>query len=96
MGAVRIGVSASGEDVDAQTRAYAEYRLFSRLAASSDRVSDAEIALIGSHGRLCMAVCSISVTLQQGGCLRIWARAQHIYDAIDQAVERAAKGVHVS
>lgn len=92
---MRIGVSASGEEVDAQTRAYAEYRLFSRLA-STDLVSDAAIALIGRGGRLRMAVCAIDVTLNQGKCLRIRARAQHIYDAIDQAVERAAKGVHVS
>jgi hypothetical protein len=91
---VKIGVSATGEGIDPQTRAYAEYRLFSRLAPSEERVTGAAIALIGTNGRPRMAVCSISLDLHHGGRLRVSARAPHIYDAIDQAVEGAAKGVH--
>jgi hypothetical protein len=93
---VKIGVSGAGDGVDTQTYAYAEYRLFSRLAPARDRVSNAAIALIGTSDRLPVAVCSISVSLQQGGQVRVSARAPHIYDAIDQAVDGAAKGVHTA
>lgn len=93
---MKIGVSAAGDGIDPQTRAYAEYRLFSRLAPSRARVGDAAIALIGTNGRPRLAVCSISVSLLHGGHVRVSARAPHIYDAIDQAVEGAAKGVHAT
>lgn len=92
---MKIGVSAVGDGIGPQTRAYAEYRLFSRLAPAEERVSGAAIALIGAGGGPRMAVCSISLNFHRGGHVRVSARAPHIYDAIDQAVEGAAKGVHV-
>ena len=96
---MKIGVSATGDGIGPQTRAYAEYRLFSRLAAADERVTGAAIALIGTSGqdgRPRLAVCSISLHLNHGGHVRVSARAPHIYDAIDQAVDGAAKGVHTS
>lgn len=93
---MRIGVSTAGDGVDAQTRAYAEYRLFSRLGASRDAVTGAAIALVGATPGRQVATCSIAVSLDHGGSVRVSAHAPHIYEAIDQAVEGAAKGVHAS
>jgi ribosome-associated translation inhibitor RaiA len=93
--ALRIAVSGVGADIDGQTRAYAEYRLFSRLAGARDHVDHALIALRGG-GEQGAARCAITITLRSGGLCTASARAQHIYDAIDQAVESAAKGVQHS
>lgn len=90
--ALRIAVSGVGPDIDGQTRAYAEYRLFSRLAGAPDIVDHALVALRGG-GSQGAARCAITITLRSGELCTASARAQHIYDAIDQAVESAAKGV---
>ena len=95
---MRVGVTSAGTGVDSQTRAYAEYRFVSRLAAARDRISGAEIALLGwtGGGRPAEPMCAISITLQEGGHVRVTARAPHIYHAIDKAVEGAAEGVQTS
>ena len=89
---IRIAVTGAGEAIDGQTRAYAEYRLFSRLTAARDRIDHALVALRGggAHG---VPRCAITLTLRTGGLLAADARAAHIYDAIDRAVDLAAEGV---
>lgn len=101
--AIRIDVSSAGGPLDGQTRAYAEYRLFSRLAPSRAAVDYATIALVdpgdaagAAHASAPQAICTISIALHQGKRVRVSARAPHIYDAIDRAVDGAAKGVHTS
>ena len=91
--ALRIAVTGLGDEVDGQTRAYAEYRLFSRLAAAREPVDHALIVLRGG-GAQGAARCAITLTLCSGGLRSADARASHIYDAIDRAVESAAQGVH--
>lgn len=90
---IRIDVSSAGGAIDGQTRAYAEYRLFSRLAQARGRVDFAGVALIDASEHTGRAVCSITVTLRNGTRVRVSAKAPHIYDAIDRAVDQAAKGV---
>lgn len=89
---IRIVVTGAGDDVDGQTRAYAEYRLFSRLVPASDRVAHALVALRGggAHGA---PRCAITIALRSGDLRTAQARAAHIYDAIDKAVDAAARGV---
>lgn len=95
---IRIDVSAAGGSFDGQTRAYAEYRLFSRLAPLRARVDHATIALLDPRdaGDGVRAICTITIALHRGARVRVSARAPHIYDAIDRAVEGAARGVHSS
>lgn len=90
---VRIAVTGAGDDIDGQTRAYAEYRLFSQLAAARDRIDHA-LVVLRAGGAQGAARCAITLTLRTGGLLSADARAAHIYDAIDRAVARAAEGVH--
>ena len=91
-GTIRIAVTGLGGGVDGQTRAYAEYRLFSRLASARDLVDHALVALGG--GSRGAARCAITLTLRSGEVRSTDARASHLYDAIDRAVESAAQGVH--
>lgn len=102
-GAIRIDVSSAGGALDGQTRAYAEYRLFSRLAPSRAAVDYATIALVdpgdvaaADDAPAPRAICTISIALHHGKRVRVSARAPHIYDAIDRAVDGAARGVHAS
>lgn len=93
---IRIDVSSTGGPLDGQTRAYAEYRLFSRLAPEGAAVDWATVALIEPDEHARLAVCTISISLHHGKRVRVSARAPHIYDAIDRAVDGAARGVHSS
>lgn len=106
-GVIRIDVSSAGGPLDGQTRAYAEYRLFSRLAPARAAVDYATIALVDpppaggdtsqpARDVAPRAICTISITLHHGKRVRVSARAPHIYDAIDRAVDGAARGVLAS
>ena len=90
---IRIDVTSAGGAIDGQTRAYAEYRLFSRLAPSRGHVDFAGVALIDASEHAGGAACTITMTLRNGSRVRVSARASHIYDAIDRAVAEAARGV---
>jgi len=89
---IRIVVTGAGDDIDRQTRAYAEYRLFSRLVPAREQVGHALVALRGggAHGT---PRCAITIALRNGELRTADARAAHIYDAIDKAVDAAARGV---
>ena len=86
-----IHVVGDAEAITAQTRAYAEYRLFSVLAGHTHRVSRARIVLQhrpGTHG-----ICTCEVTLLllvKRRRMRIRAQGLHPYAAIDRAIARVA------
>jgi ribosome-associated translation inhibitor RaiA len=84
---MRLTVVDIGRTFSTQTRAYAEYRIFSSVARFSDVVHDANISLTltRAHGA---ARCVVSLTVDDGGRLRISARGRHVYDAIDRAGDR--------
>ena len=75
-----------------QSRAYAEYRLFSVLAPFTESVRDARLSLSGGAvGGL--ATCAVSVTRADGGRVRIRVRGCHAYDAINRAVDRVGRAL---
>lgn len=84
---MRIAVNDIGCTFGRQTRAYAEYRIFSSVARFSDVVHEAGISL-ASRRAGGAARCVVSLTVNDGGRLRVSARGRHVYDAINRAAER--------
>ena len=87
---MRISVTDVGSTFGRQTRAYAEYRIFSTLARFGDVVHDADVSLTSTtptQGP--RALCVVVVTVDDGGALRS-APAPHVYDAINRAAQRIA------
>src|SRR5690606_42045462 len=80
---IRIVVTGAGDDIDRQTRAYAEYRLFSRLVPAREQVGHALVALRGggAHGT---PRCAITIALRNGELRTADARAAHIYDRSEE------------
>lgn len=76
-----------GHTCGGQTRAYAEYRIFSSVARFTDVVHDATISLRPRRAGAA-ARCVVSLTVHDGGRLRVSAGGRHIYDAINRAAER--------
>jgi ribosome-associated translation inhibitor RaiA len=86
---MRIAVTDVGRTFGRQTRAYAEYRLFSSLARFSDVVRDVDVSLASTRptdGP--KAVCAVVVTVTDGSRLHVRARGRHAYDAINRAAQR--------
>jgi ribosome-associated translation inhibitor RaiA len=84
---MRIEVTDIGRTFGRQTRAYAEYRMFSRLALFDDVVRDATVSLTSAQrGR--SVVCSVLVGVKTGAPLRVSARGRHAYDAINRVADR--------
>lgn len=54
---MRIEATDIGRTFGRQTRAYAEYRVFSSLAGFSDVVREAAVSLTGSNDRVCLFAC---------------------------------------
>lgn len=77
---------------DAQTHAYAEYRVFSALAAERLRSVHATVALSAVHGDekagARRVLCTITVSTGEGERLEAVSAEDHPYAAIDRAVER--------
>jgi hypothetical protein len=86
---VRIKVTDIGSAFGSQTRAYAEYRIFSSAARFSEIVDEANISLT-SRRPGGAARCVVSLTVRDGGRLRVNARGRHAYDAINRAAGRVA------
>ena len=88
---MRISVTDIGRTFGRQTRAYAEYRIFSSLARFSDVVRDADVSLISTRPtETSRVLCVVVVTVNDGGRLRVRARGRHAYDAINRAAQRIA------
>jgi ribosome-associated translation inhibitor RaiA len=84
---MRIEVTEIGRAFGRQTRAYAEYRIFSSLAPFTDVVRDADVSLTqAARGR--SVVCSVTVDVEGGTPVRVAARGRHAYDAINRAAAR--------
>jgi hypothetical protein len=93
---VRIELRADGHS-DAQTQAYAEYRVFATLAPLGNMVRDVTITLApadpsGAHpvggARI---VCTVSVVTGPGHRAEVRAKGRHPYEAIDGAARRIRK-----
>jgi ribosome-associated translation inhibitor RaiA len=85
---MRIVVTEVGRSFGGQTRAYAEYRIFSSLVRFSDVVREADIRLTPQAADGCTAGCRVSVTVEGGHCLCVSGLGAHVYGAIDQATQR--------
>jgi len=84
---MKISVTDIGCTFGRQTRAYAEYRIFSSVARFGTVVHEADVSLTSARvGR--RARCVVAVTVDAGGRLRVSARGRHVYDAINRAAER--------
>ena len=82
-----------GEDaISPQARTYAEYRVFAALTqlAEREQVRHARVVLrSASRSGACEAVtCTVTVALDGQNSMRVRARGDHAYAAINRAVER--------
>ena len=87
---MRITVTDIGCTFGRQTRAYAEYRIFSRLARFDTVVHEAEVSLTSARAGG-GARCAVVLRVDDGGTLRVSARGRQVYDAINCAAERISK-----
>lgn len=81
-------IEVTGRAFSTQTRAYAEYRVFSSLARFSD-VRDVKVSLSAPAAGAGTVVCAVAIVVEPGTRARVSARGRHAYDAIDRAAERA-------
>jgi len=96
---MRIEATDIGRAFGRQTRAYAEYRIFSSLAQFSEVVRQAKVSLApAARGR--SVVCSVLVDIETGVPVRVIARGRHAYDAINRVADRVGpalrRHVHVA
>ena len=86
---MRISVTDVGSTFGRQTRAYAEYRVFSSLARFSDVVRNADVSLTLTRAtETSRALCVVVVAVNGGGRVHVHARGRHVYDAINRAAQR--------
>jgi hypothetical protein len=83
---MKIEVADISRTFGRQTRAYAEYRIFSSLAAFSNVVRDVTVSLTSVKSR--SVVCSVWVGLDADAPVHVTARGRHAYDAINRAAAR--------
>ena len=84
---MRINVTDIGRTFGRQTRAYADYRIFSSLASFGDAVRSAAVSLTPvDQGR--SVVCSVLVDVETASPVQVTARGRHAYDAINRAADR--------
>lgn len=89
---MRISVTDIGCTFGRQTRAYAEYRIFSSVARFGDVVHEAGVSLTSRRAGGA-ARCIVSLTMGDGGRLCVSARGRHVYDAINRAAARIGDAV---
>ena len=85
-------IQVRGDDtIDQQARTYAEYRVFAALTqlARAEQVRDVRIALRRNnrHGAGDSVACLITVLVAGSKPIRVLARGEHPYAAINRAVE---------
>ncbi len=91
---LRITVAAD-DQIDPQARAYAEYRVFGRLAPAHG-VRAARVTLRPARRRPDAIECAVLVEHADGRCERFRATGAHTYDAINKAAERLQEEMTVS
>jgi hypothetical protein len=84
---MKIAVTDISRRFGRQTRAYAEYRIFSGLATFGDVVRGATVSL-APGARDHSVVCSVLVALDTGLPVEVSARGRHAYDAINRVADR--------
>jgi ribosome-associated translation inhibitor RaiA len=84
---MKIEVTEIARTFGRQTRAYAEYRIFSSLAQFSDVVREAEVSLTPTASGHSVA-CSVLVSFEKDMPVRVTARGRHAYDAINRVAHR--------
>jgi ribosome-associated translation inhibitor RaiA len=89
--------------VPEQTRAYAEYRMFTGLARLSRLVEDVEVRLDSGSGNGSAGtdgsegtdgadvICVVCVQTTSGKHARVRARGRHLHDAINRAADRISQ-----
>ena len=85
---MRIEAGGVSRAFGRQTRAYAEYRVFSTLARFGHIVHSATVEL--SRAERQFVVCVVTVSTDDGRRVRIEARGRHPYDAINRAADRVS------
>jgi hypothetical protein len=68
---MRIAVTAVGRAFGRQSRAYAEYRVFSSLARFGHVVHEADVSLVPLALGGSTARCTVAVTLEDGRRMRV-------------------------
>ena len=93
---MRIDVHDTQNRFDDQTRAYAEYRVFSALAALADVVHEVGVGLAQAEANDTADVfaCSVSIRMRSGRSLDVASQAQHPYQAIERAAHQVAAFVN--
>ena len=84
---MKIEVTDISRTFGRQTRAYAEYRIFSSLAAFSNVVHEVTVSLT-SGARSRSVVCSVLVGLETDVPVHVTASGRHAYDAINRVADR--------
>ena len=83
---MKIEVTDISRTFGRQTRAYAEFRIFSSLASFSHVVRDVTVSLTsGTRSRTVM--CTVRVGLDTGVPVQVTARGRHAYDAINRVAD---------
>lgn len=86
---MQIDVLGAPPHVTTQIRAYAEYRVFSRLAPMARDVQTVLVVLSRVRGTG-KTVCAVSADLGTAGTVRVRTRHAHPSGAIDAAADRLA------
>ncbi len=87
---MQIVVTSQAAALEDQTRAYAEYKVFSSLAPRAREIDRVEVVLAeqsSGHGGAEME-CAVTVDLADGDSVHAKARASGAYAAIDHAALR--------
>ena len=92
---MRIAVTDIGRTFGRQTRAYAEYRIFSSLARFNHVVRDVEVSLTSATPMIDAAGALCVIVLTDGDGIRVHVRAsgRHVYDAINRAAQRIGEAM---
>lgn len=84
---MKIEVTDIGRTFGRQTRAYAEYRVFSSLARFADAVREVVVSVTPT-ARGHTVTSSVIVRLETGQSVSVAARGRHPYDAIDRVAQQ--------
>ena len=86
---MKIAVTGHELTLNQQTRAYAEYRVFSALASYAEQVEQVHVVMASRADTDDRFIsCVVEVSVQSGRVLRARGRALHAYAAVECAAQR--------
>ena len=88
---MQIYVAGVAPILTPQVRAYAEYKVFSRLAPLARNVEMVQVVVTAASDRDGGAVCAVTADLGDAGCVRTRVRRPQATGAIDLAAENVAR-----